>query len=836
MKKTLLPLLLVIFSNLSFSQNNGTVSGKVTNKQTNEVLPGATVSIKGTAKSAVTNNEGNFIIKKLKPGKIILEISYVGYETVDTAVTITDGETTTANMGLNQDERIGNAVVVSASKRPEKITSAPASIQLIGSKDFEQFAGSNTGELVSKVQGIEYTRSGVDGVRFNARGFNNGFNSKVVQLVDGRNCMTALSGGLPVFNNGVYIKDDIERLEVVLGPQTALYGPNALNAVFNTITKDPRKYQGTTVSVSGGSYYQFSARVRQATKINNKSAYKLIGEYVTGKEFTFYDSVYLNPNAPSLSIPERNVDFDFRHIRGEAQLYYSISPKTDIILSGGGSTNNVLQVTTAGRNQMRDVTYSFLQARLVHPNYFVNLCNTWGDIGNSYPITAYTRTYWLKTHPPNPLPPDSAELAAMQSKFKERSQRLNAEAQYNYTFQQVGLFLVTGLSYQKEKPNGYGINLVDKYERIYITQYGVVFQLEKILPLNFRFVGAVRYDHHSNFGSFYSPKIGLVKAIGGGSLRLTWGRAYAMPSILSQYAAINGTLFGNGAGVTYIPNGARMSEGPANNKVTMPLKPEEVNTWEVGYKGAITKKLFVDINYYNGLSKNFIGPSQTVGGRAVSMGRIPVQPAIPGIVVSDTLKNATFFTFFNYGKVRARGVDLGLSYSFNIHISLSVKYSWFGSDITKDDMKNDANGDEYVSLEEISLNTPQNRGLVMLNFQKLCKQKMFANISARFVQRYDFYSGSQIGTEAGKGKRGVVYGGLGLNGQPRYYYKNFDWGPLGDFITVDLNTGYKFNEMVSVNMGITNLFDTRQIEFVGSSSIGRLIMFELKVHVPNKKD
>ncbi|HET6767544.1 MAG TPA: carboxypeptidase-like regulatory domain-containing protein, partial [Chitinophagaceae bacterium] len=89
MKKTLLPLLLVIFSNLSFSQSNGSVSGKVTDKQTNEALPGATVSVKGTAKSAVTNNEGNFIIKKLNSGNIILEISYVGYEAVEIAVTIT---------------------------------------------------------------------------------------------------------------------------------------------------------------------------------------------------------------------------------------------------------------------------------------------------------------------------------------------------------------------------------------------------------------------------------------------------------------------------------------------------------------------------------------------------------------------------------------------------------------------------------------------------------------------------------------------------------------------------------------------------------------------------
>jgi len=117
---------------------------------------------------------------------------------------------------------------------------------------------------------------------------------------------------------------------------------------------------------------------------------------------------------------------------------------------------------------------------------------------------------------------------------------------------------------------------------------------------------------------------------------------------------------------------------------------------------------------------------------------------------------------------------------------------------------------------------------LILSFQNLCEQKLFINISARYVEQYDFYSGSQIGTEAGKGKRGVIE----VPGKPPIL-KNFDWGPLGDFTTIDLNAGYKFNEMLSVNMGVTNLFNTKQIEFVGSPSLGRLIMFELKVHVPN---
>ena len=854
MKKMILPLLLLAFSFDCFSQNNSSVTGIVTDMQTNEALPGATVTIKSTSVSVVTDNKGKFLLQKIGTGEIILVISYIGYETREMPIKVSEG-TNIASVSLSIDERSGNAVVVSASKRLEKITNAPASIQVIGTKDLTQFAGSNVNELVSKVQGIEYTRSGVDEITFNARGFNSAFNIKVFQLVDGRNSMSALSGGIVVFNNGSTNKDDIERIEIVLGPQSALYGPNAHNALFNYITKDPRKYQGTTVSISAGSQNQFSSRFRHAIKINNKWAYKLSGEHATGKDYQWYDFVYAgnqNPPGttpffgPAVTIPERIHDFTFRRYRGEAHVYYSITPKTDIIVSSGGAKFTRLQVTTASRNQLRDVTYSFLQARLVHPHFFANIYNTWGNIGHSVLLGLYTRDYWNRTHsslstgPNRYLPPDSAEIFATRlgNTAKERSQRLNAEAQYNTKFEKAGLALVAGLSYQLERPNGFGLNLVDSFQKIKITQYGAVIQLEKSLPWLMRFVSTTRFDHHSNFRNFFAPRFALVKAIADGAIRITWGKAYSMPSILNQYAGINRFAFGNGAGIKYIPTGAKFND-PASVSYTTPLKPEEVNTWEAGYKGTIAKKLFIDVTAYYGTSRNFISPTITVAGRALAVGDIPVtqsQPSAGSVDNNDTLRNASFLTFFNYATVKAYGMDIGLNYTFNKYISAAVKYSWFGSDITKDDIRNDANKDGYVSLEEKSLNAPKNRGMVILNFQNLCKEKLFASISARWVPQYEFYSGTQIGTEAGKGSRGKVYGGINpLNGQPRYYFKNFDWGPLGDFTTFDLNAGYKFNEMLSVNMGVTNLFNTRQIEFVGSPSIGRLIMFELKVHVPNSK-
>ena len=829
MRTLFLSLLLITFHNVLFSQ--GIIRGKVTERQTKVGLAGATVTIKGSSASVITDNDGNFLLPKVKPGKQTLTVTYVGYKSTEMFVEVVGDSTFFANVPLNVDARVGSTVVVTASNRPEKIINAPASISVFGVKDFDQFAGSNVNELVSKANGIQFLRSGVEWISFNARNFNSGGNSKVMQLIDGRLARAALSLGLPILNMGSYLKEDMEKLEIAYGPQAALYGPNALNAVFNTITKDPRKYQGTTVAISAGNHSQFSSRLRYAEKINNKWAYKINGEYASGREYKWYDSVYVNKYPPyDSSTKEHNVDFDFRHIRAEGHVYYSLTPNTDIIVSGGAGNSYLLQ---PGRVQLRDVTHGFYQARLVHRHYYVSISNTFGNIGKTYQITPYTRTFWNLTHRPNPLPPEVAEDLALVP-GKEKSRRLNADAQYNYTFQKAGLFMVAGLNYQLEKPNGFGINLLDSYHHIRITQYGGVVQLEKSWSkLSLRFIGALRYDHHSNFGNFISPKLGLIKSFGDNSFRITWGKAYSTPNILSQYANINGSYFGNGEGIIYQPNESKMTEVPENYRTTTPLKVEEIDSWEFGYKGMIAKKLFVDITYYYSKSNNYIGPNQSVAGRAISAFGQELRPANPGAVdINGILKGASFSCNFNYGEVSNYGLDVDMNYSINSFLNLKLQYSWFGSDITDDNIKNDANGDGYVSLEERSLNAPVHKGMIGLNVQELFKKKMYINISTRLVQQFDFYGGNQIGTEAGEGKRGLV---------PRPpplppILKNFDWGPLGGFISFDLNAGYRINQMLSVNMGITNLLNTRQIEAVASPSIGRLIMFELKVHVPNKKD
>lgn len=842
MRKLTCVLLHMFFLTNLLAQNAG-LRGQVTDEQNNTPLAGVTVAVKGSSIFTVTDKDGFYFLQTPAMQKLTLVFSYVGYETKE--VRVTEEKDTVPMVALKVAYKMSDAIVVSASRRAEKITDAPSSVQVISQKELQQFTGSNSFELLSRLKGVEFVRMGVDYALINARGMNNAFNNKVLQLVDSRNSTTPLSGSLPMQNGFTLQKDDIERIEVVLGPQTALYGPNAHNAIINFIPKDPRKTTGTTVSVSAGNQSQFSVRIRQAATLTGKWAYKITGEYASGRDFEFHDSVYAGggPNkvfGDTVAIPERNVRFDFKHVRGEGHVYYRVTPAADIILSGGYSYNNFLNVNTTGRLQARGLTYQFLQVRYVSNHFFLNVYNTWAGFGNSHNVAPYTMDYWNRTNsrdvlgPRRKLTPKEADENAMRYgiRLKEASQRFNADAQYNTTFQKAGLLLVAGVSLQHDRPHAYGIALVDSFERIKIDQYGMALQMEKSLPLSLRFIAAGRWDYHNNFGHFFSPKLGLIKKAGDGNVRLTWGRAYSMPTIIFQYGNVNGLFYGNGKGITYIPNGVRVSDG--TRIVTRQIKPEEVSTWELGYKGAAAKNLFVDVSAYHGLSKNFFSPAVAVPGRALLIGNYNARPFFPGQVINDTLRNAHFTTVFNFGDVSVYGVDAELSCTLNRHVDLTVRYSWIGSDISKGKRDNDANGDGYVGADERSLNAATHRAVVIFGLQNLYKEKIFVSLSARYTSAYDFFSGNQISTAAGKGKRGVV-SAVDRNGRPINYLKNFDWGALGGYTIVDVSSGYRFNRLFSAGLNITNFFNAEQREFAGTPAIRRLIMFELKVHVPDKK-
>ena len=114
MKNLVLSLLLIIFCSLSYSQNTGSITGRVSDLQNSEALPGTTVAIKGTQVLTFTRQDGYFTLRKLKPGQITLLVSCVGYETMEFTATVINDSSTTVNVTMTVDNKVGNEVVVAA--------------------------------------------------------------------------------------------------------------------------------------------------------------------------------------------------------------------------------------------------------------------------------------------------------------------------------------------------------------------------------------------------------------------------------------------------------------------------------------------------------------------------------------------------------------------------------------------------------------------------------------------------------------------------------------------------------------------------------------------------
>ncbi|PVY39988.1 TonB-dependent receptor [Pontibacter virosus] len=822
----------LLFALLAVTQvalaQSGSVRGRVLGADTREPLTGATVLLEGTTKGASTNAAGEFSIMDVPAGTYNMRISYVGYTFPRQSITVSSGGTTDiGTVTMNTTQVVGEEIVVTASRRPEKLTEAPAAISVISTRDLTELPSFNVGELLNKVQGVEVVRSGVAGIGINARGFNNAFNVKMFQLTDGRNSMLPGGTGLPAGVYNTVIKEDIERVEVILGPSSALYGPNAHNGIINTITKDPRRHPGTTVTLGAGNQSVLSARARHAGVINSKFAYKVNAEYTQGKDFEFIDTVY---NATLGALPEYDVDFNFNFKRASAAVYYSPTQNMDVILDYGIGQGSNIGVTNNGRNQIDGWTFQYLHGRIVTPRIFAQVYNTWNDAGDTYQINARTNNYYTLR-----ALGQSQEVAHEKSKtgaargelypnspaiafpgFIDKSHRLNGEVQYNNSY--GGFDIVTGLSFQRDVAYSRQTYLDDRNGDIILNQYGAVAQIERGLGDRVRAVVGARLDRHDNYGTQFSPKAALTLNALAGTFRATYGRAYAAPSIQFQEFYLNNgalAILGSGAGLT-IQN----TETGATREIPK-LEPERVQTFELGYKGTPTDKFYVDLSTWYSMSEDFISP---LTGITPIMGKEKV--IRKGTEdVTEAASNALnyYLTYLNYGNVNSWGTDLGLNYYLNNNFSVGAKYSYFNSDITdRDNLDNDANGDGKVVPAESSLNAPKHRYNFNFTARDLFNNKFFGSVNVRILPEYDFYSGSQVAAKENANKRVA----------PLLY----NYGPLGGFTSVDVSAGYRFTQMITLGASVSNLFNTEQREFVGSPVIGRLYSAELRFDFGGKKD
>ena len=294
---------------------SATIKGKAADKKTGDPLIGANVFIEDESNpnaiiGSATDMDGFYVIDNVDEGAYKLKASYLGYEPFELFIEVDNPKKDYIfDIALTTSSIKVDEVVVKDEIRKEKKTEAPASKEIVSSRDIRRSTTTNLGGYLKGLKGVDFTSSGVNNFSLSIRGFNSSFSTRLLMLTDGR---VANLPALRVINFSTIPQssDDVEQIEVVLGPATALYGANAHSGVINIISKPPSKSEGFNASFSGTQDERelIKFNTRYAKKIGALS-FKVSAEYVHANEWPFIsESEYKLHRYPWSGFNERAID------------------------------------------------------------------------------------------------------------------------------------------------------------------------------------------------------------------------------------------------------------------------------------------------------------------------------------------------------------------------------------------------------------------------------------------------------------------------------------------------------------------------------------------------
>lgn len=211
------------------------IIGHVIDKKTGEHLSDVAVMIKGTTIGAMTDASGHYFIKNLPAGETRLVTAYFGYAPVEKTVALVMGKTLEVNFEIEEEALALEGTVVSASRNETSRKTAPNIVNVVSSKLFESTASCNLSETMNFQSGLRVENNcgncGTTQLRIN------GLEGQYSQiLLDSKPIFSSLAA---VYGLEQLPLSMIERVEVVRGGGSALFGANAIGGVVNIITKEP---------------------------------------------------------------------------------------------------------------------------------------------------------------------------------------------------------------------------------------------------------------------------------------------------------------------------------------------------------------------------------------------------------------------------------------------------------------------------------------------------------------------------------------------------------------------------------------------------------------------
>lgn len=808
------------------AQTQGVVSGVVTEAVDGLPLGGVTVALVGTALRAITTPDGHYAIARVPAGPGVLRVSLLGYRTEERRFLVGEGDSVAVDVRLQSEPiQLSTLVVEGVSRGPETLIKAPAAVSVLspGVRAAATVSGQAPQAFVA-TPGLDLVQNGVQDFNVNARGFNASLSRSVLVLQDGRDLSVPFLGSQEWAGLSIPM-DGFDRVEVIRGPGSALYGANAFTGVVNMTTPAARDVVGTRLSMASGELGTLRADVRHAGVAGEgrfgyrvNLGYTRSGSWARSRtridgsdfaeEYSRAGRSEVNPPSPGYELTPvygQVRDPETGEATGEAEDLESIyaSGRLDhygddgsvLTLDGGFSrVRNTLFMTAIGRVQV------------------LSALRPWARI--AWEADGHSISAWYSGR----LAGKPQVLLSSALPIDDASSLLQVEGQIRRRFFQDRGSLLLGGSAREARVDTKGTLMVPTQDRRndrYVSAFG---ELEYRLSPRVQLIAAGRLDRSDLFHQRFSPKGGIVFALSANhTIRMTANRAFLTPSQVEFFldvtpatqdlSLVEEGLRASplGPALTGVPQGELFtlsSSVPVMARGNPDLEPETVTSFEAGYKGQIGIRLFATVDAYFSRVRDLVTTLLPAPAVNPSFDPWTAPPSVPeayqrplenavraalagtpaeyGLTRLPDGSTAIVMSYGNAGKVDEWGLELSAHVWITNRMSLAGTYTYFDFEVR-----------EAMEGDVLLPNTPRHKGTASLEYSG--RKGLDLAVHARFVESYDWASG--------------VFMGRIPASQP-----------------VDILASYQLTPIVGLNLMATNLFNQQRFHIYGGSVNGRRVL------------
>jgi iron complex outermembrane receptor protein len=441
--------------------------------------------------------------------------------------------------------------VFGASKYEQKVTEAPSSVSIVTADEIKKYGYRTLADLLHSIRGFYVTNDRMYDYA-GVRGFGRpgDYNTRLLLLVNGYRINDALYDYASIGTDFPIDVDIIDRVEVIRGPSSSIYGTSAFFGVINVITKKGRDLKGTEVSLEAASYETYKGRLSCGKRFENGLEILFSGSVYDGSGQDLYFKEFDDPSTNN-GIAED----------GDYSKYHTLFLRTsfhDFTLEGAYSSREKGMPTAAWgvpfndpRNKMFDA-HCHLNLEYVHrfPNQFDVLARIY--YGRYHFIGDYLDDYADVGEPPLLVIYKEDEIGEWLGGELQLTKRLFGKHKF-----------VLGAKYQdnfRQDMRGYD-DFFDWVDVKKNSRYWAVYIQDEFQVLTHLTVNAgMRYDFYETFGSTTNPRLALIyNPIAKTTLKLIYGKAFRAPNTYELY----------------------FNDGDDSVKANPDLEPETIKTYEL---------------------------------------------------------------------------------------------------------------------------------------------------------------------------------------------------------------------------------------------------------------